>query len=180
MNGRSIIRPSCAALLMASLGLCMTPTCCASGSDEDHLAPVEEALGSRAAYEQLWRGKLLVTPGEVARFVGLPGTVGVETTVSVYQAPGKKDSLAGNYWVTATQASERLWNSVESAAERKIDLETIHVERCDSPIEASTARVVHDLWLAMLARTRPQDANNQIVVDCKAKAQRLPKRIQKH
>lgn len=131
------------------------------GSDNDHLVPVHEALGSSAAYQQLWQQKLLLTPGETARFVGLPGTTGVETAVSIYQAPGKENSLPGNYWVTATQASDRLWNCVEGS----VDPKTIRVERCDAPIEESIALAIHKLWLAMLSQSRPQQKSNEIVVD---------------
>lgn len=165
MKLRSMSKPSFPALLMATLCLCTSLSNRASGSDADHLVPVEKALGTRAAYGELWQQKLLLTPGEVARFVGLPGTVGVETAVSVYRTPGKKDSLAGNYWVTATQASERLWNCVERPGERKVDSNTIHIERCDAPIAKSTAIAVHKVWLAMLSQARPARHSNEIVLD---------------
>ena len=149
------------------LALCIgiSPECRASSPDEDHLVPLKEVVGSRAAYQELWQRKLLLTPGETARFVSLPGTVGVETAISVYQAPGKENSLPGDYWVTATQASERLWNSVAPGAEDRANPQTIRVERCDAPIAEATALAIHKLWLAMLSQSRPQQKSNEIVVD---------------
>jgi|ERR1700674_654716 len=159
------MRQSFVAQLAATLCLCMILDCRAFSSAKDHLVPVEKAVGSRAAYERLVEQKLLVTAGDVARFVGFPGTVGVETAVSIYRAPGKKDSLAGNYWITATQASERLWNCIAPDAERKSDPKTIQVVRCDAPIAESTALAAHNVWLAMLSRSRPGRNVNEIVVD---------------
>lgn len=141
------------------------PDCHASRSSRDYLVPVQKALGLSAAYEELWRQKLLVTPGEIARFVGLPGTVGVETTISVYREPGKEGSLPGNYWVTATQASERLWNCVESGDQGQVDPNTITVKRCDAPVGESTALVMQKIWLAMLSQSRPQRQLHEIPVD---------------
>ena len=106
--------------------------CHAARSHRDYLVPVTKALGSRAIYEELWQKKLLITPGEIARFVGLPGTAGVETTVSVYRTPGKEGSLPSDYWVTVTQASESLWNCVEPGAKGQVDPSAIAVERCDA------------------------------------------------
>jgi len=97
-----------------------SPDCRASRSNGNYLVPVKEALGLSAAYKELWQQKLLVTPGEIARFVGLPGTTGLETTISVYRAPGKEGSLPGDYWITATQASERLWNCVAPDAQGQV------------------------------------------------------------
>ena len=162
---RPTMRPLFVAQLVATLCLCMALDCHASSLAKDYLVPVEKAVGSRAAYERLVEQKLLVTPGDVARFVGLPGTVGVETTVSLYRAPGKKDSLAGNYWITATQASEQLWNCIAPDAEKKIDPKTIRVVRCDAPIAESTALAARNVWLAMLSRSRSRRNVNEIVVD---------------
>src|SRR2546423_13469129 len=49
-----------------------SPDCRAARPHRDYLVPVKKALGSRAVYEELWQQKLIVTPGEIARFVGLP------------------------------------------------------------------------------------------------------------
>lgn len=151
--------------IVATLCFGQASDCGAARSHRDYLVPVKKALGSRAAYEELWQKKLLVTPGEIARFVGLPGTAEVETTISVYQAPGKEGSLSGDYWVTATQASERLWNCVEPGAKQSVDPDTIAVERCDAPIPESTALAMHKTWLAMLSQSRPQRNSREIPVD---------------
>jgi hypothetical protein len=155
------MRLSFATQIVLALCVGISLECRASRPNEDHLVPVKEAVGSSAIYQELWQRELLLTPGEIARFVGLPGTIGVETAVSVYQASGKENSLPGNYWVTATQASDRIWNSVEGS----LDPKTIRVERCDAPIEESIALAIHKLWLAMLSQSRPQQHSNEIVVD---------------
>src|SRR5207237_4910802 len=110
----------------------------------------KEANGLSAVYRQVWQRQLLVTPGDVARFVGLPGTGNVETTVSIYRKPGKNNSLPGDYWVAVTQASGSLWRAVES----KTDPTTIGVQRCDAPIPESIAVAVHKAWLAMLTQPK--------------------------
>jgi hypothetical protein len=147
------------------LALGMAVECVASEVAGDHLVPMKENFGSSARYEQLWRQKLLVTSGEVARFVGLPGTSGVETAISVYRSADKKGSLPGNYWVTATQASERLWDCIEPGAKAKTDPKTISIARCDAPITESTALSVHRLWLSMLSQSHPQRNSKEIILD---------------
>jgi hypothetical protein len=149
-------------VLTLYLGLTLN---CRASSQDDHLVPMAKAAESSARYQQLWRQKLLVTSGEVARFVGLPGNSGLETAVSVYRASGKKGSLPGNYWVTATQASQRLWNCVVPGAKGRIDANMIRIVRCDAPITESTAIAVHKSWLAMLSHARPQTNSNEILVD---------------
>jgi hypothetical protein len=139
------------ALLFAGVPL----TIHAASSDQDHLVPVKEASGLSAVYRKVWERQLLVTPGEIARFVSLPGTSDVETAVSVYRKPGKNKSLPGDYWVTATQASKSLWRAVES----KSDPRKTPIQRCDAPIPESTALAVHKAWMAMLVQTKPRQAS---------------------
>lgn len=130
--------------------------CPAASSNIDHLVPIPERLGSSAAYDKLWQQKLLVTPGDVARFVSLPGLVGEESAVSVYRTQDKKYGLPGGYWLTVTQASGRLWNCIPApGVKRPIDPRTIKIVRCDLPLPESTALKIGDLWLAMLRHARP-------------------------
>ena len=149
------MKPSFATQIVLALCVGISLECSASRPDEDHLVPLKEAYGSSAVYRQVWQRQLLVTPGDVARFVGLPGTGDVETAVSIYRKPGKNNSLPGDYWVAVTQASESLWRAVES----KIDPTTIRVQRCDAPIPESTAVAVQKAWMAMLTQTRPRKAS---------------------
>ena len=159
------MRPSFVTQTVLALCVGISLECRASRLDEDHLVPVKEAVGSSATYQELWQRKLLLTPGETARFVSLPGTVGVETVISVYRTPGKENSLPGNYWVTVTQASEQLWNCVGPGPEDRVDPQTIRVERCDAPIAEATALALHKVWLTMLSQSRPQRKANEILVD---------------
>src|SRR5437762_3040587 len=97
-------------MCLASLLGALVSDLSAAQTAQDYLVPVQKEAGSGAAYERLWRQKLLVTNGELARFVGLPGNVGEETSVSVYRRTDKSGGY--KYWITVTQASSRLWNMV--------------------------------------------------------------------
>lgn len=111
-------------------------------------------ISDGADYKALYERKLFVTNGDVARFISLPGTIGTERTVAVYRLPAKNGSLPGNYWVTATETSAKLWPciSVSGQTRQPVDPRTIKVRRDDAPLPASTAQVIHEVWLAMLVR----------------------------
>lgn len=148
--------PFVAQMALALLCVGISLECRASAPNEDHLVPLKEAYGSSAAYQEAWQRQLLVTPGDVARFVSLPGTGDVETAVSIYRQPGTSNSLPGvDYWVTVTQASKSLWKAVES----KIDPATVHIQRCDVQISESTAQAVHEAWIAMLTQTKARQTS---------------------
>lgn len=68
----------------------------------------EDVGGSLEAYRTFWQKKLLVTPGDVARFVWLPGLTGEESSMSIYRA--NKAGEPNHYVVTGTYASKRLWS----------------------------------------------------------------------
>jgi hypothetical protein len=122
------------------------------------LVPVEaDDDGSSAAYRQLWQRKLLVTSGEVARFVHLPALKGVETTMSIYRIRGKQKT--GGYQITTTQAQKWLWQSLRPSTKGHADPWEIRVIRLDAPLPASTALAIQQVWLAMLRRTQPSNAN---------------------
>src|SRR6266404_5138513 len=120
-------------------------------STVDNLVPLEKSYGLVLKYERLSRDKLLVTSGEIARFISLPGSASVETSVSVYQMPGKRGSLPGDYWVTVTQSSKSLWEATQSDSEPK----AVRVERLDAPLPAVVAQTVHNTWVRMLMRVKP-------------------------
>jgi len=130
----------------------------------DYLVPVRKETGSGAAYERLWRQKLLVTNGEIARFVGLPGNVGEETSVSIY----RRTIHDGNdqYWVTATQASERLSNAIpQPGVNKTVDPQKIAIQRCDAPLPDSTAITIRHVWIAMLSQIRAEPKSDAITID---------------
>ncbi len=114
------------------------------------------------AYQKLWRQKLLVTPGEIARTVHLQGNVGVESAMSVYRKPRSNGS---DYWVTATQASTPLWACVAPDAKPRVDPNSIKIVRLDAPLPESTASVVHKVWVAMLLQARKPPKSNVITLD---------------
>jgi hypothetical protein len=146
-------------ILLAAVGQPVS----AGQSSEDHLVPIEKEYGSGAAYEKLWTKKLLVSPGEIARFVFLPGNIGEESAVSVYRKR-KREKI--EYWVTVTQPSARLWNCIPQAGGKsRIDPRTIAVDRCDLPLSDSTAVAIGKVWIAMLLQTRPAAKSESISVD---------------
>ena len=122
----------------------------------NRLIPVDpfSEVSDGADYKNLYERKLFVTNGDIARFISLPGNLGTERTVAIYRSPNKKGALPGNCWVAATETSGKLWPciSVPGQTRQPMDPRTIKVLRDDAPLPASTAQIVHELWLAMLVR----------------------------
>jgi hypothetical protein len=55
--------------------------------------------------------------------------------------------LPGDYWLTATVAADSLREGILH----------VRVRRYDAPLPASTANVLHKLWLVMLGQSRTDD-----------------------
>lgn len=131
---------------------------------DDHLLPVEEvndAQSPEGAYERLWRQKLLVTPGDIARSVHLPGNVGVETAVSVYRSPLSN----GEYRVTATQTSAPLWGCVAPDAPEPVNPDSIAVARLEAPLPETTALAIQKVWRAMLLDVQKQPKSDELLLE---------------
>lgn len=97
----------------------------------------------------LFERKLFVTPGNVARYVFLTNAPNDgDRSAAVYRMPRKKGYLPGNYWITATVASD-------SIGEKNVH--GITVKRYDAALPATTAAALNELWLAILDRTRIED-----------------------
>jgi hypothetical protein len=115
-------------------------------------------LGTKASYQTLYERKLFVTPGNLARFVELPGPLAqTEIAVSVYQ----KDTQPSDYWMTLTEPSRRLadCDPVDPALP-KVDPSTIKVRRNDAHLPESAALAVHKLWVTMLQQARSDPCKN--------------------
>jgi hypothetical protein len=135
-------------------------------STNDHLVPVVQYLGLAPLYRKLWQQKLFVTPGEIARYVQLPGSAGKEVAVSVYKRRKREGGLPGDYWATATQPAVPLSDCVAAAGvDKQLDPKTVEVRRWDAPLPKSTALVIQKLWLAMLSATGPEPEPDVIAVD---------------
>jgi hypothetical protein len=108
---------------------------------------------------RLIRKKLFVTRDEVARYVFLTNGRDGDRSVALYRVARKPDSLLGNYWITTTEASTSLLRCIpyEGQEEPSVKLQDVVVHRYNAPLPASTAQVVHQLWLAMLERSQPED-----------------------
>jgi hypothetical protein len=135
---------------------------------DDHLVPVRaffaEAQGVGGAYRKLWQEKLLVTPGELARYVYLPAPGNTEQAVSVYQRTTGTPSSPARYWVTVTEASGALWDCIPSGSEKMtgrkvVDPNSISIQRCDAQLPESTALAVHKVWLKVLLDVQQQSSD---------------------
>lgn len=134
----------------------------------DHLLPIDDKLGV-ASYRKLWKEKLLLTPGDVARVVLLPGNAGEETSVSLYRDIHKDGGLPGGYWITFTQASTSLWECISARDRSGIDPASVNIRRLDVPISTKTATAIHDLWYAMLRRTESSANSHAVFLDSTTK-----------
>lgn len=131
------------------------------------LVPCEIPIVADEAYRHMLQVKLLVTPGDIARSLFLPGITGGETAISIYRAPDKPGSMLGGYWLTVTQSPIPLWRCSPgySKISPPIDPDTIAIERADAPLPEETALMLRTLWLAMLKRVKPEPATESIEVD---------------
>lgn len=132
-------------------------------SEQNYLVPVNEEREAGepfASYRKVIEQKLFVTPGDMARVVHLPGTIGVETVVSVYQKePRKRDA----YWVTVTQPSDSLWNP--EGENKESTSASAKVLRLDAPLPKSTALAIQKVWRAMLLGVREPPESKGLLVD---------------
>jgi hypothetical protein len=127
-------------------------------SRDDHLVPIDEIFddqqGQLGAYRKLSESKLFVTPGDMARFLHLPGIGGTETAVSIYHDDRKAGGLPGGCWLTFTQASRLLWTFILHATDEQGDVNSVKIERRDLPLPEKTAGAIREAWLIMLAQSK--------------------------
>jgi hypothetical protein len=97
----------------------------------------------RSDYER----KLFLTPDEMARYVFLTNRRDEgDRSAAVYRTLFRKGSLPGDYWITATVATDSL-----------IDHPSAAVRRFDAPLPASVAKVLHELWLAVCRQSHTDE-----------------------
>jgi hypothetical protein len=136
------------------------PACGAPKTLGDHLLPVDESgLGSQ--YRTIVNRQLLVTPGDLARCVWLPGNVGTEGTVSLYKSRRNSSSAKSEYKMTVTQASKPLWEEFCKGVTHT----RIPITRFDLTVPQGMALAISDLWRAMLVRVSHSSRNNSISLD---------------
>jgi len=104
----------------------------------------------------LYESKLFVTKDDLARYVFLTNAKNDgDRSAAVYRALGKAGSLPGDYWITSTEASVALSDCIPTAVEKaRVDPRSVKVRRADAPLPASTAQIVHELWVTMLEKSR--------------------------
>jgi hypothetical protein len=126
----------------------------------DHLLPVDESA-FRSQYRTIVNKQLLVTPGDLARCVWLPGNVGTEGTVSLYKSTRKNSSAKSEYKMTVTQASKPLWEELNKG----ITHSRVAVTRFDLSVPEGMALAISDLWRAMLVRVSDSPHDNSTSLD---------------
>lgn|GEM_PF-5337738 len=105
------------------------------------------------AYRRAIERTLYSTPGELARFIQLPGHTDPETVVSLYQVKQSNRK----YMVSCTQASSSLWETIpRPGAIATKSASTIRVLRCDAEVSPTMASAIHDIWLRMLTNVTPE------------------------
>lgn len=119
---------------------------------QHHLVPLREYYGNAATYKKTWREKLLVTPGDLGRYIHLPGDGGVEESVSLYRER-KSGGLPGDCWVTATQATKSLAGFFADDPPNLDGAHKVVIRRWDTPIAADVANQLNTAWLMVLEGT---------------------------
>jgi len=146
---------------------------CAATTD-DHLVPlldyVPRHAGAPGVYDRLCREKLFVTPGLV-RFLEQPGIPReTEIAVSMYRDIKKQNGMRGGYWLTVTEPSVSLWKFArhvdgQAPIDTRVNTPGVRIGRKDAPIAETTAVAVHEVWLAMLKRTKSLEGNYSIPLE---------------
>lgn len=130
-------------------------------NSRDRLTRISRAsiIANSSEYDLLLKKKLFVTRDEIARYLFLTNGRDGDRSVALYRAVGKEGSVQGNYWITTTEASTSLLRCIPYPGqdEPPLKLQDVVVQRYDAPFPATTAQVVHELWLAMLERSQPED-----------------------
>lgn len=135
----------------------------AESRDDSYLTPINEERETRepeASYRKAVEQKLFLTPGEIARVVRLPGTVGVETVVAVYRQQPPKQA---EYAVTVTQPSKSLWDPENKSEETA--LESTSILRLDAGLPKTTALAIQKVWEAMLLDVREPSESDEILLE---------------
>ncbi len=142
------VRRACRRIGWLSLTLLVVLSFCEARAEKlnDYFMRVGREPFIDEEHKSLYERKLFVTHDEVARYVFLTNArKDGDRSAAVYRAAGRKGSLPGDYWVTFTETSDSLGSK---------NARGITVRRYDAPIPASTARTVHELWLAVALRSR--------------------------
>lgn len=161
IRSRHLLRTVALGTFSMSLILFHNPLSAESG--QDYLVPVNEEREAGepfASYRKIIEQKLFLTPGDMGRVVHLPGTIGVETVVSVYQ---KELPEGAAYWVTVTQPPHSLWNPESKNGESTSA--SAKVLRLDAPLPKSTALAIQKVWRAMLLGVREPPESKEVLVD---------------
>jgi hypothetical protein len=105
----------------------------------------------------------LVTPGDLARCVWLPGNVGTEGAVSLFREPRGKSNGKWKYRMTVTQASKPIWESLGKGAGSAP--QQIAIQRFDVLVPETMALAIATLWRTMLKRTSTAPSIQSLALD---------------
>jgi len=150
--------------ILILVAVCYSLRCGAQPThSKDHLVTAEILFSKdvvTVAYRKAIEHTLYATPGELARFIQLPGATNPETVVSVYKVGG----ATPKYMVTCTQSSSSLWETVpRPGAPVRKNGSPMRVLRCDAEISASLASSIHRIWLTMLTTVKPEAVRRGVV-----------------
>jgi hypothetical protein len=144
---------------LAGTGICFSTLRAEDSRDRLTRIARTSIIADSSELGRLLKKKLYVTRDEVARYLFLTNGSDGDRSAALYRAGGKEGSLQGSYWVTATEASISLDRCIpyEGQEEPYVDPKSVLIKRYDAPLSASTAQAVHELWLAMLERSQPEN-----------------------
>lgn len=156
-----LLRALAAGIVLSSTGIGLICPNLRAEDSRDRLTRIARTstVSESSELGRLLKKKLYVTRDEVARYLFLTNGDDGDRSVALYRAIGKAGSLQGSYWITTTEVSISLERCIpyEGQKEPYVDPRSVAVKRYDAALPASTAVVVHELWLAMLERSQPED-----------------------
>jgi hypothetical protein len=124
-------------------------------ADNLALIDAQSEAASEAEYKHLYESQLFLTPGDLARFVQLPGPL-ADSEVAVSLHKTTKRGHASKYELTLTRSKIRLADAVSTNPKRRDDmLKASPAQRIDAPCPESMAMAINRLWLIMLKQAQP-------------------------
>ncbi len=148
--------------LLAMVLKCAEPTVLA----KDQLVSVEADFAKgqlQKSYRELWQQKLFPKRDAVAKFLLLPGSIGTEIGITIYQRAGNGSGEQPQFGLIVKKPSSALWGNVITQVSIDKKPTRITIKTCEVSLPESTAKAVHGAWLAMLMKLeQPPD---ELIID---------------
>lgn len=149
-------------VLLAVVLKCAEPTVLA----KDQLVSVEGDFAKGQldkSYRELWQQKLFPKRDAVAKFLRLPGAIGTEIGMTMYQRAKKGPGKRPQFGLIVKEPSSALWGNVIARVSVNQKPKRISIKTCEVVLPESTAEAVHGAWLAMLMQ--PEQPSDELVID---------------